>query len=70
MLVGMKRWAGLRNEAGTKPGRRAVRSVAGRHGVRNDPDAWGAELRAGWRDSCEGGFFPEVRLRADLADQP
>ena len=29
----------------------------------------GAELRAGWRGSCEGGFFPEVRLRADSADR-
>ena len=32
-------------------------------------EAGGAELRAGWRGSCEGGFFPEVRLRADLASR-
>ena len=80
VLVGGNEEAGLRNEAGAMSRAGGWCGAGWRHELRNEADAWGAactpkleerrrELRAGWRGSCEGGFFPEVRLRADPADR-
>jgi len=57
MLVGWKRRAEVRDDAGAGAGPEGGAERGWRHGVRHDPDALGpeggAELRAGWRDSCE-----------------
>ena len=65
MLAARLRWAGLRHEAGTRAGPEGGAERGGWHGVRNERDAWGAELRAGWRGSCEGGF-----IRRKRSDRP
>ncbi|MDB4566638.1 hypothetical protein N9Z78_01420 [Akkermansiaceae bacterium] len=69
MLVGGKRRTEARDEAEAGAGPEGGVERGGRHGVRNDPDAvgpeGGAELRAGWRDSCKRAFI-QIRRRRQI----
>jgi len=71
MLVGLKRWAGLRHEAGTRAGPEGGVERGRWHGVRNERDAWGADAAGGLARLLRGSIlFLTDQREATHCDRP